>query len=389
MDWILPPDWTQPLEQRLEWLTEVHESYNATEQRIGYRMRPRCTFSWRCTARDDTARGLLENLLSAGQAQSMNLPIWPDVVVAGSSIPSGTSTLNFDTTGLAYSTGARVGLLNGLSAEFGIVQSIAGSSITLTAPLTNTWPAGTLILPLLPARMTGVQRLSSPWPAVSQLSAHWEIDAPWQITPATEAAAYRGYPVLNSDASWSEGVSADYARHTDVVDNGAGPRAVLDRSEIPAVRRSHRWVGISRAERAAFIAWAGARYGRRVPLWLPSGQRDLAVLDNIGASATVLAVEDRSYAGTAAGNVGRRDILIETNAGVRYYRRILSATPSTAGRELINIDNALGAALAPADIAAVSFMRLSRLESDAMEIRHIGPEMAEANYAFVSLRDLS
>ena len=54
-DWSFMPDWSEDVTENLEWLTRVHQSVTAAEQRIARRLSPRRTFefkvSFRATAR--------------------------------------------------------------------------------------------------------------------------------------------------------------------------------------------------------------------------------------------------------------------------------------------------------------------------------------------------
>lgn len=120
---------------------------------------------------------------------------------------------------------------------------------------------------------------------------------------------------------------------------------------------------------------------------MPSHQADLKVLSPIGAFDSAITVENRGYAANVPGAVGRRDILIVTTVGSRYYRRITGATALTDATESIALESALGVPLLPEEIRQVSFLRLVRLESDAVEIAHQTDDMAEVTLTLKSLRD--
>jgi hypothetical protein len=69
----------------------------------------------------------------------------------------------------------------------------------------------------------------------------------------------------------------------------------------------------------------------------------------------------------------RRDIRIELTAGAVYYRRIISAAPGMSlAQEVVTLDSALGVAIAAAQVRRISFMALSRLDADEIEITHLG-----------------
>ena len=120
---------------------------------------------------------------------------------------------------------------------------------------------------------------------------------------------------------------------------------------------------------------------------MPSFQSDLKVVSPIGAFDSAITVENRAYAANVPAAIGRRDILIATTSGSRYYRRITGATALSPSTESIAIDSVVGAALLPEQIRHVSFMKLVRLDSDAVEIAHHTDDMAEVSISVRSIRD--
>ena len=98
-------------------------------------------------------------------------------------------------------------------------------------------------------------------------------------------------------------------------------------------------------------------------------------------------MENRAYAANVPAAVGRRDIMIATTSGTQYYRRITGATALSPSTESIAIDSVVGAALLPEQIRHVSFMKLVRLDSDAIELAHHTDDMAEVSISVKSVRD--
>jgi hypothetical protein len=286
-----------------------------------------------------------------------------------------------------FEVGSLVGLVRGLMSEFAEITEVLSSSISIKSPLERTWPVGTKILPVRPARVQNDLDLTYLTDAVGQATVRFELETEWLVPAATESLDYRGYPVLLTATQWGEDVDTEYTRKLNTIDYLTGRRAIDDLSGIATVRRGQRWLLQGRAAIAAFRAWLAARAGRLTAFWLPSHQSDLKVLSPIGAFDSAITVENRGYATNVAGAVGRRDILIVTSTGDRFYRRITAATALTNTTESLAIESALGVPLLPEEIRQVSFLRLVRLESDAVEIAHQTDDTAEVTLAMKSLRD--
>lgn len=371
--------------ERIEWLTEVLPSRNGKEQRQQVRGAPRRTYEFQITAGEDARRARIENFLIAHHAKALQVPVWPDSDQVGP-LSAGATVVSFDTAGKDYVVGGKAVISDGLTAEAVTISGVASGSITVSA-LVADWPALSYIAPACSAYLTDSITTSNPWTPVLSGTVRFESEKGWNYAAATEAVDYRGYPVKMSSSLWAlEGTTA-YQREISGFDPGVGSRAVFDPTGVENTLRQYRVALPNRAEIAAYRAFLFARAGRRNPLWMASGQCDLTITANIGSADATISINNIGYAAMGLVPIGRRDIVIETVTGTKYYRRITGASAVSATTETISIDSALGVALTTADIKCVSFMRLSRLQSDSVEISHRWPGVAESRIALFSLRD--
>jgi len=385
--WIFAPNWVQPVIERLEWLTDGMESHAGFEQRVRLRAGARRSFEFTVLVGSDTERVKMENLLLSWQARVFGLPIWTDVALAAGPIPAGATSIAVPTTNRDFAGGGLVGLVRGMESELAEITAVLPTSLTIKSPLESTWPVGTKILPVRPASVQNELGLTYLSDAIGRATVRFQLEDEWLLPAATETLDYRGYPVLLTATNWTEDVETDYTRKLNELDFLTGRRAIDDLSGIGTVRRTHRWLISGRAEIAAFRSWLAARAGRLTAFWMPSFQSDLKVVSPIGAFDSAITVENRAYAANVPAAIGRRDIMIATTAGTRDYRRITGATELSPSTESIAIDAALGATLLPEQILHVSFMKLVRLDSDAIEIAHQTDDTAEVLISTSSIRD--
>lgn len=386
--WPFPPDWSNPVIERLEWSTDVLRAQSDNEQRLRLRMHPRRQLEYLVTAMGDAERVRLEHALLAGQGQSCLAPMWLDGMPLMADAAAA-SAFACETAAREIAPGDLVVVAADGRAEAGEVATVQPDSLELATPLAGTWSAGSWVAPARAARLQNGLAVAYACDAVGQATVRFQFDDEWPIAPAAETADYRGYPVLTSQTNWAENLSADYSRSLDEFDPGLGLRAVSDLSGFASVTRSHSWTLGSRAEIAAFRAWCAARAGRLVPFWLPSLQADLKLVSAAGAAATSLQVENRGYAAWLAAvptAAGRRDIMIQSAAGIRY-RRITGATTISTTVEQITLDSPLGISISPETTELMSFMRLVRLAADSVEIAHYTDEVAVSTLSLVGIRD--
>jgi len=76
-DWSFMPDWSEDVTENLEWLTRVHQSVTAAEQRIARRLSPRRTFEFKVSF-SEVERQLFESALYGYGSRVWSLPIFTD-----------------------------------------------------------------------------------------------------------------------------------------------------------------------------------------------------------------------------------------------------------------------------------------------------------------------
>ncbi|MFN4064626.1 MAG: hypothetical protein ACK4JA_10520 [Parazoarcus communis] len=385
--WMFAPDWSAPVIERLEWLTDVMESHAGHEQRVRLRAAPRRSLEYRLLLGSDSARVQLENRLISWQARVYGLPIWMDATASPNAISAGSVSLSVATAHRDFVAGGIVGLVHGLDAEFAQITAVTPVAIALNDPITVDWPAGTKIVPVRSARVQNDLHLSWLTDAITLAHPQFRLEDDWPIPAATEPVTYRGHPVLLTPPNWREDVEGEFGRKWRELDFLTGRRVIDDLTSITTQTRSHRWLLVGRAEIAAFRAWLAARAGKLKSFWLPSFQADLQVIAPVGGTDTFLTVDNRGYAEGPGAVVGRRDLLITTTSGNRFFRRISAATEVDAQREMVMIDGTFGATLQPHEFQRLSFMRLVRLDTDLIEIAHVTDEVAEVVLPLRSLRD--
>lgn len=378
-----PASFDAPITERLEWLTDVITTRNRKEQRIRMRQYPRRSFEFRIACASELQRATVENWLTAHQSEFVDVPIWPDVQFTAAAMTAGATSIAIPTTGIDFDPFGTALVVFGYSSEVVAIDTINPTELTIMDPLVNNWPAGTAIVPLREARIDDALPVTNPWLPVAQFVVRASLALEWAVTPATESADYAGYPVLGTADNSDAGVTQNWRRSLEVIDSKTGRRQWYDLSGLESVSRSRRVVTTTRAATAEFRAWLAARAGQCNPIWLPSLTRDIELSTQASSGATSWTVKNAGLAD--AFQVGRRDVLVELANGTRYYRRITAVTAVDAATETVTIASGVPAILPTT--TRISFMRLARLDADAVEIAYPWPGVAESKFTLMSVRD--
>ncbi len=352
--------------ERLEWKTEVFPSFNGKEQRRALRLSPR-RFYELDNVFDGAERRIAEVRLSASQAALWALPVWMDAAPLAAAVSAGAVTINVDTTTRDYRVGSYVGIAtSGTVFETALISAVASGSLTVGA-LASGWPAGAIVFPVRGVRMDSRQPLQRFTGDASYGRFRWECTETSDYTAASETL-YRSIPVLGTPPNWTDDIDISWERRIDRVGGDTGLSFYDDETGGTEYVQSHRWLLDGRAQIDAFRQFLYARRGRAQHFWLPTFAQDFELMATISSGATTIDVGHTNYVANIAQAINRRDIRIELVDGTVFMRRINSSTVVNATTERLTVDSAIGATITAAQVKAISFMALVRLDTDGVDL---------------------
>lgn len=369
--WIITPDWSAGVRERLEFKTDVMVAWSGAEQRRALRLSPRRLFEFDVVV-GRRERRYMEASLFEWSAQVWGLPIWPDGQLLTSAVGAGATVINCDTVNRDFSVGGLAILIGPDAVSFEVLQttSVAAGSLTLTQATISAWPAGTRLYPVRAARLSSYPRITRESGNYATLRPAFQTVEPCDWAPATGLPQYRGINVLENSPDSGTKPAASYERQALIVDPGTGTMSALDTAQAGFPAWTHSWWAQGRPARSALRALLYLLRGRQGELWVPSYQNDLKLAANAASSATQIDVEYCGYTNFLSGKLNRRDIRIELSNGTILYRRITAALVVDANTERLTIDSSPGVALDTTQVRRISYMMLARLNADSIEIDH-------------------
>jgi hypothetical protein len=385
--WSLPADWKRGCLERLEWLTSVLRSRRGAEQRLGLRLAPRRALeaSFVLTGTDRALFDISVHRVGAGE---WYVPLYHQGQRLGAGLEAGATAIPVSTAHGGFAAPGAALLWTGPGDFEAVeVEGLDSGGLTLAEPLALPWPAGTRVLPLRRGRLSEQPTLRRLTDAVATAEVRFEITEAEDFPPLVMPTTYGGFPVLETPPDWTEDLSLAYERALVELDNGSGRRHVADSApDITTTTQQHTWFLHGAAAHAEFYGLLYALQGRHKALWLPSWGADLEPLE---LDTTGLVVRWCGYTAYGGPREGRQDIRIELRDGTSLYRRIVN-TAETEGRDEYLTLNASVGSIAPETVRRISFMALSRLDTDSVEIQHHTDQegVATASAVFRSAPDL-
>lgn len=385
--WLADPDWSRGVTETLEWKTDVLQSPTGAEQRISRRLSPRRTFEF-TTLVHDTGRQRFENMLWQGCAGTWAMPVYPDVFALPAAVSSGVTALSIPTAGRDFTVGGTVLLKTDESpaatSRMVTIAGIAGNVLQLASPLTDNWPAGSLVYPVRKAVLTESPSLSRLTGSATTAQVRFRIAEHNTFSDAPVLTQYRGHPVLESETDWGESVSGSYQPLIRELDNSSSIPYRLDTAGRPFWRQTHNWFTVNRQAQTLLRQLLWYLRGRQRSIWVPGQTLDFSTRSAI--SGNYVDVVEAGF--TELGiRPGRRDICILLADGTRYYRRIAAVSLVSGAERLVLDGDAINTGSHP--IVSVSLMTLARQDTDSVSWEHVTDADGVARVAttFTGVRD--
>ena len=386
-DWSFMPDWSEDVTENLEWLTRVHQSVTAAEQRIARRLSPRRTFEFKVSF-SEVERQLFESALYGYGARVWSLPIFTDCARLLQPVQQGAVDLPINTVGYDFAVGGRAILMTGSNKEMVEITALEPNKITVKRPIVGNYDQSfTAIYPLRSAVLTDmpqVRRLSDNVSTTQirlQLHEHnaWSDDV-------SHLPTYRNHPVLEPTSEWSEDITAQYARLIKTLDNETGLPYYLDTANKVMQITAHRFIAAGREEQRKLRNLFYHLRGRQRAIWVATSSTDVTpVGDIVGKTLDIAYI---NYTGALQKQTGRQDVRIECTGERIFYRRIVSSAVINSATERLAFDGDT-INIKQRDILKISYLTLSRLESDTVSwVHHTDADgAATVTVSFRGLRD--
>lgn len=376
--WTFEPNWAGTYTEALEWLTDVLTSPKGAEQRRSLRLYPRKTIEF-TSAVGNNDRQVFRQFLEAHSGRNFYLPQWHESYRSGAGLLAGATSIPVP---FADNGGIRVGdviFIGGEKSrqyELAEVAALSSTAVTLVAPLQNAWEAFAKIHPVRKARLDDQPTLRKVSDSAMTFSLNFRImerndDAPSEAIVVSHLDVYQGLNVLHVPPDEGDNTDFTFSRMMDEIDNDTSIPQFFDIAGIPFPTQKYNWVSSGRQDYMKLKELLFRLRGRWGNLWLPSFTDDMRVVAPTPADDQYLLVENFGFTLSGGIQVGHDHLAIFFCDGRREYRRITSSTILNDDVEVIGVDQPFVDGLLPEDVMRVSFMRLSRLDQDRIEIVHV------------------
>lgn len=349
--------------ETMEWRTDILKSFNK-EQRLALRAEPRQAFQHSFLL-DEYQFSRAKAISTQWAHRVYGIPVWAELTRLHN-LQAGQTFIDFDTSFADYRDNDLVVLWESDMRVVAVeILEVEPTGVHLKLPLEEAWPM-CYVAPLRFARtLSGVEFVRTHNEQITA-TALFDVSQNKDLSSDGSLPIYRGKPVMTDRSATVSDLSERIARAVDVFDNGSGPITIDVQSSFV---RNQQMIAFDKQNKEAIWnlrRWIHARKGRQVGFWLPSWNKDIDILEDVGSAATALTIRPLGF----PLYYGVKDIMVQLRNGSRFFRRVLSSSTNQDGNEVLSLDENFGTAFAVTDIAFTCFITHCRFDSDRITFNH-------------------
>jgi hypothetical protein len=361
-------DWSTQPEISIQYLTEVIEAFDGTEQRISLRDAPRVSLNYSYSMTDDQ-QYLFDNKLG-GSSGSMIVPMWPLQCQLTRSVQPGDASMVLSSVNSHLKASDTLLISEGDESELISVESIAGQVVTLKSLAKKTFSTNAVVVPARIAYTSDESNATSLLSAFDQHTISYDLDETLfsKPLPVDDFDRFNARPIFPFRPDRSQNVTSQYLRLRETLDPLIGARSIYDRTPGAVRIFSHAFTFFSEAERQRFEDFAEINNGAQGEFYILGPGHVFELSEDIYDATYRFKVKSSGYGSFANSNSFAPAIAIKLYNGTYIYRSIVSVSSNADGTETITTKETTSN-LSLQDIEYIAPLFLARFDSD--EFRYI------------------
>lgn len=371
---LFVPEPELPYVEFLEFLTDVMEHKDGTEQRFKLRKSPRQFFQWNWILEDGVERSKFHNTLFEWQTRVFGIPVWHDETILTSAASINDTVINVrDTTYGDFRAGGLVVLYTDENTfDVHTIDSLTATSITLTSKLLNSHVNGTRVAPVVTAVIEG-SPTGGRFPTASG-TARLNFRVTDNDISIASTAAFSSFnsKVLIDGCNLVQGqLEESFEQNVIVIDSETGLSKQF--STWSNNRRGH---GLTLLAQGRQSLWETRQLlhalgGRQTSFYAASFSEDLTPNADLGSGSALLSIANVGYTKFVQSRQPRDVIRVVFNDGTPdVLRTVLSSVEVDSTTETLTVDTVWAATYPTSTIKQIEFVEKVRWDTDRIQISH-------------------
>ena len=366
-----------PMQETLEFKTDVFAFKDGTEKRFALRKNPRQSFTLELAREQGVERSRIDSVLYEWQSRVFGLPMWHEGMSITAAVAVNDTVVAVDSTAfIDLRVGGLALLLRPDEITFDAIEvsSFTATSITFGSTIQNTYEPGTLVYPIRNAIASAVFTGERHSVGLATFQIRFRVidnDPPVSIASTAAFSTYNSKVLLDDFNPIGASLTETYERAMVEFDGGVG-----------VISHDSPWTRNKRKSRKGFEtrsrqeSWETrqllhALKGKQTSFYIPSFSKELTVVDVLTSGASTLTITNVGYTRFVQNQSPRNIIRVTLTDGTSLIRTVDSSAEVDSETEVLTLDNTWPATVAVADISVVDFIEKVRLDSDRIPITHL------------------
>jgi len=361
-------DWSTQPEMSIQYLTEVIESFDGTEQRIALRDTPRISLNYMYSMTDEQ-QYRFDNKLATSSG-SMIVPLWPLQCQVSRPVHPGDTSIVLETINAHVGASDTLLISEGDESEVVSIESVAGRTVTLVSMAKKTFSTNAVVIPARIAHPSDESNATSILRGFDQHTITFDLDETQVHNPAPvdDFERFNDRPIHPFRPDWSNDITTQYSRLRETHDPLIGVRSRYDRIKGAVKIISQTFRFLSEQERQRFEDFAELMNGAQGEFYIEGPGQAFELSEDIVVPTYKFKIKNGGYTNFANSNSLAPTVAIKLYNGTTVYRTILNATGNPDGTGTITTKESTNS-LKASDIATIVPLYLARFDSD--EFRYI------------------
>ena len=361
-------DWSTQPEMSIQYLTEVIEAFDGTEQRIALRDTPRVSLSYMYSVTDDQQYRFDNKLGNLGG--SIIVPMWPLQCQLENSVKAGDASVVLASINAHVKTSDTLLISEGKESEVVTVESVSGRVVTLANLAKKTFSTSAIVVPAHIAYTSDESNSKSLTNSFDQHTVSYDLDETVFIkpVPVNDFESYNSRRVFPFRPDFSDDVTTQYQRLRETLDPLIGARRIYKRTTGAVRIFSKTFTFFSEADRQRFEDFAEIMNGAQGEFYITGPGRAFEISEDIFDATYEFRIKSSGYRNFRNSKSFAPAIAIKLYNGTCIYRTIISSASNSDGTETITTKE-ITSSLKMQDIEYIAPLFLARFDSD--EFRYI------------------
>jgi len=362
-----------PLTERLQFLTDVLEHKDGTEQRISLRLAPRQEFDFRLLREDGPERQKLDFLLFDWQSRVFGVPVWTEPSFLTAAATSGQTSLSVTDTTIADFRQGGLAIVHESETKFDALEvaSVSTNTINFSTPISNNYSAGVRVMPLRTCITSEPAREKKYANNLAEIGMRFRV-----LDSDVDLSSTSGWPTYNSKVLLSDPNAIEITldgtinRQITLFDSGTGKFSQASTWNRARHGSAKTFITRTRAGLWSVRRLLHALRGRQVSFYLPTFTKDITLFTTYTSGGAALTIHNVGYARYAKQRTPKVDIRIILKSGTIFTRTITNSAEVDEFSEQLTLSSTILQTIAPDDVQRIEFLEKVRIDSDDIVIVH-------------------